>query len=112
MKSFRLEKNGYNKEDVNSFASYVLEELDSAVLKMKEQNDTILKLQKEAEENSNQIVTHAKEMASQIVNEALMEAEEVEEKRKELIRIKNEITNIIQQHKNVEEELNRLKLND
>lgn len=112
MKSFRLEKNGYNKEDVNSFASYVLQELDSAVNKIKEQNDTIIKLQNEKEESSNQIVNHAKEMASKIVNEALIQAEEVEEKRKELLRIKNEVIEIIQKHKDVEEELKRLKLND
>lgn len=106
MEKFRLEENGYNREDVNKFIREVIEETDkiSKLLKKQQEEiealnaevkyykekentvkDAIIKaeeasanIKKTAYEEKDQIINEAKQNASNIVNEALLQTEQIE----------------------------------
>ena len=106
MEKFRLEENGYNREDVNSFLHEVIVETEKMSQKLKDQEneinslhqelkkyqeletgikDTIIKteqisseIKQSAIEEKEKIINEAKKNASIIINEALLDAEKVE----------------------------------
>ncbi len=106
MEKFRLEENGYNREDVNSFLHEVIVETEKMSQKLKDQEneinslhqelkkyqeletgikDTIIKteqisseIKQSAIEERKKIINEAKQNASIIINEALLDAEKVE----------------------------------
>lgn len=106
MEKFRLEENGYNREDVNSFLHEVIVETEKMSQKLKDQEneinslhqelkkyqgletgikDTIIKteqisseIKQSAIEEREKIINEAKQNASVIINEALLDAEKVE----------------------------------
>ena len=106
MEKFRLEENGYNREDVNSFLHEVIVETEKMIQKLKDQEneinslhqelkkyqgletgikDTIIKteqisseIKQSAIEEREKIINEAKQNASVIINEALLDAEKVE----------------------------------
>lgn len=106
MEKFRLEENGYNREDVNSFLHEVIVETEKMSQKLKNQKneinslhqelkkyqeletgikDTIIKteqisseIKQSAIEEREKIINEAKQNASIIINEALLDAEKVE----------------------------------
>ena len=106
MEKFRLEENGYNREDVNSFLHEVIVETEKMSQKLKNQKneinslhqelkkyqeletgikDTIIKteqisseIKQSAIEEREKIINEAKQNASIIINEALQDAEKVE----------------------------------
>ena len=105
MGKFRLEENGYSKEEVNQFIDEVISQTEKMTTRIQTQDTEIKKLKKEleyyeeqeetiknaiikAEETSNlirknaleekeKILKEAKNDASSIVNEALLKAEEI-----------------------------------
>ena len=110
MEKFSYENNGYNRKEVNSFISEVIEETRSLITRVKQQqveinelkreldyyknlnysfNDIIQRinesnesLKKSLTEEKNVIIDQAKNNASKIVNEALLKATKLEEERK------------------------------
>ena len=106
MEKFRLEKNGYNREDVNEFLKEVIVETEKMSQKIKLQENEIKNLQDELEKykeleigikdaiikteqisseirqsaskERDEIIKEAKQNASTIINEALLDAEKVE----------------------------------
>ena len=109
MEKFSLEKNGYNREEVNQFVGDVIKQTENIVKKCKTQQAEIDRLKSQlehyqdaeanlkktiiqaekasdrlkemAKEESIMIVTDAKNNASRIVNEALLKADKIETKR-------------------------------
>jgi len=106
MEKFRYEEKGYNREDVNNFVTYVINEMEKLIDKVKEQREEINSLKKtlsnyeqseiefeksyeklenigqtireNAKNESYLIIDQAKEYASKIVNDSLIRAEQIE----------------------------------
>ena len=106
MEKFRYEENGYNREDVNNFVTYVINEMEVLIDKIKEQRREMNSLKEvlsnyekselefektyeklenigqtirnNAKDESYLILEQAKEYASKIVNDALIRAEQIE----------------------------------
>ena len=114
MEKFSYETNGYNRNEVNQFISYVIRETEGIISKVRAQSSEIEELKKElehyknienalnnavmkadeakaditrlAQEESDLIVREAKINASRIVNDALLKAEKIENERETLER--------------------------
>lgn len=110
MEKFRLEENGYNREDVNQFIKEVIiqtEKMNQKIIQQQEENKTLkqkledynnlednvksiiikteeisTEIKNSAKKEKEQIILEAKQNASTIINEALLDAEKVELKAK------------------------------
>jgi len=105
MKKFRNEeKNGYNKDDVNQFVSYVTLEFDKLVQMINSQRNEINELRQELflKNKDNTIIENAKTYASQIINDALIRANNMEENKNN---IKKELEEIIKKQQSILNEL-------
>lgn len=106
MEKFRLEENGYNREDVNHFIKDVIlqtEKMNQKMLQQQEEINTLRQklkdytelednvknmiikteeisseIKKSAKKEKEEIILEAKQSASTIINEALLDAEKVE----------------------------------
>ena len=99
MEKFRLEENGYNRQDVNNFVSTVLQQTKELISKIEKQQveldyyknleDTVKNaiinaektgndIRNEALKESEKIIAEAKQNASSIINETLLKSEKLE----------------------------------
>ena len=99
MEKFRLEENGYNRQDVNNFVSTVLQQIKELISKIEKQQvqldyyknleDTVKNaiinaektgndIRNEALKESEKIIAEAKQNASSIINETLLKSEKLE----------------------------------
>ena len=88
MKRFRLEENGYNREDVEKYLSTIIPKIDNLIEINKLQRDEINSLEKKVLKyqsllsnhttDDDLIIKEAKEYASRIINDALVRASKVD----------------------------------
>ena len=99
MEKFRLEENGYKRQDVNNFVSTVLQQTKELISKIEKQQvqldyyknleDTVKNaiinaektgndIRNEALKESEKIIAEAKQNASSIINETLLKSEKLE----------------------------------
>lgn len=125
MGKFGIEKNGYNKKEVNMFVEEVIVNTEKLIQKIDEQQrvinhyrelensvkNAIIEAEKTSEsikekatEDGKIIINDARENASNIVNEALIKAEQIE---KDSEKVKQKIVGL---KKNIEELLEKQKM--
>lgn len=137
MEKFRLEENGYNRQDVNNFVSKVVSETKELITIIDRQQeeinyyknlentvkDAIIKAEKTgveikntALEESEKIITEAKQNASNIINEALLKSEKIELQteilRKNIKILKGRLTSILKQQMSIVEEIDDVELKE
>lgn len=130
MGKFGIEKNGYNKKEVNLFVEDVIKQTEKMIDKIekqqielnyyKESEDAIKKAMIEAEKTSleiknqaqteqKKIIDEARKNASTIVNEALIKAEEIEKEsemiKHHIIELKDRINELIKQQTSILKEI-------
>ncbi len=118
MNNFKLEQDGYRKDDVNQFVDYVIKKTEENIITIRKQQEEIDSLRQEnarlkkhdglygylnnqieknveeiknsAREQADLIIAQAKNNASTLINDALLETKRIEEERKYLIKIVND----------------------
>ena len=103
MRSFNIETNGYNREEVNHFIGEVNIRFNKIITRCKNQDREISELNKELEHYKSiesTIKSNAKDDASIIVNDALLEASRIESS---VLSLKKEMKELNDKFKNITE---------
>ena len=137
MEKFRLEENGYNRQDVNDFVSKVVQQTKELIVKIDRQQeeinyykqlenavkDAIIRAEKTGNEIINtaleerkKIIEDAKQNASNIINETLLQSEKIELQsemlKKNIKVIKDRLASILKQQMSIVEEIDDIEVKD
>ncbi len=119
MQKFKIEANGYNKEEVNLFINNFIKETESLLKICEKQKNYIKTLENKINEYKNleeEIIKKAKDYASVIVNDALKKSSDIEKERvimeKNLKHFKQRMNKLLQDENILLEEINKLVVTD
>ncbi len=142
MEKFSYETNGYNRQEVNQLIKEVIKNTESIIDKCKSQREDIKQLQKElayykrienelkmmitksemlandikvmAQNEASDIIRKAQENADRIINESLLSAQDINNKREELIKnmklFSQRLKEIIEQERKIAIEIDKIDI--
>lgn len=142
LEKFSYETNGYNRQEVNQLIKEVIKNTESIIDKCKSQREDIKQLQKElayykrienelkmmitksemlandikvmAQNEASDIIRKAQENADRIINESLLSAQDINNKREELIKnmklFSQRLKEIIEQERKIAIEIDKIDI--